>query len=81
MLQLRARKVNNYDLYANHAWYVPGIRGMFGLLAWFLVGNLLAGILVAIFSQMLPPSVVENYCMLVAYPLSFLPAMVYAGCK
>ena len=81
MLQLRARKVNNYDLYANHAWYVPGIGGMFGLLAWFLVGNLLAGILVAVFSTMLPPSVVQNYCMLVAYPLSFLPAMVYAAQK
>ena len=30
-MQLFARKVNNYDLYANHAWYAPGVKGMFGL--------------------------------------------------
>ncbi len=81
IMQFRARKVNNYDLYANHAWYVPGVSGMFGLLAWLLIGTLLGGILVAIFSRMIPSSVMQNYSMLVAYPLSFLPAMVYAAQK
>lgn len=81
MLTLRARKVNNYNLYANHAWYVPGFGGMLGLLGWFLIGNIVAGILVAILSLMLPPTVVTDYSMLVAYPLSFLPAMVYAAQK
>jgi hypothetical protein len=80
-MQLRARKVNNYNLYANHAWFTPGVGGMFGLLGWFLIGNIVAGILVAILSVMLPPTVVTNYSMLVAYPLSFLPAMVYAAQK
>ena len=81
IMQFRARKVNNYDLYANHAWYVPGMGGMFGLLAWFLVGNILGGILVSVFSLFLPQTVVTDYSMLVAYPLSFLPAMVYAAQK
>ena len=81
IMQLRARKVNNYNLYANHAWFTPGVGGMFGLLGWFLIGNIVAGILVAILSVMLPPTVVTNYSMLVAYPLSFLPAMVYAAQK
>jgi hypothetical protein len=36
---------------------------------------------VAILSLMLPPTVVTDYSMLVAYPLSFLPAMVYAAQK
>ena len=81
IMQFRARKVNNYDLYANHAWYVPGVGGSIGLLAWFLIGNLLGGILVAVFSLMLPQSVVQNYAMLIAYPLSFLPAMVYVAQK
>ena len=31
-MNLFARKVNNYSLYASHAWYVPGVKGMFGLL-------------------------------------------------
>ena len=30
---ISARKVNNYDLYSGHAWYVPGIKGMFGFSA------------------------------------------------
>ena len=81
IMQFRARKVNNYNLYANHAWFVPGVGGMFGLLGWFLIGNIVAGILVAILSLMLPPTVVADYSMLVAYPLSFLPAMVYAAQK
>ena len=81
IMQFRARKVNNYNLYANHAWFVPGVGGMFGLLGWFLIGNIVAGILVAILSLMLPPTVVTDYSMLVAYPLSFLPAMVYAAQK
>ena len=80
-MQLRARKVNNWDLYANHAWYVPGVGGMFALLGWFLVGNLLASLVTMILGLFLPPQVVQDYGMLVMYPLSFLPAMVYAANK
>ena len=81
MLTLRARKVNNYNLYANHAWFVPGMGGMFGLLGWFLVGNLLGGLVIAILTPFVPQWVITDYSMLVAYPLSFLPAMVYAAQK
>ena len=81
MMKLRARKVNNYNLYANHAWFVPGLGGMFGLLGWFLVGNLLGGLIIAILTPFVPQSVITDYSMLVAYPLSFLPAMVYAAQK
>lgn len=80
-MKLRARKVNNYDLYANHAWYVPGVKGMFTLLGWFLLGNVLGGIVQMIFSSFLPAQVVQEYGMLVIYPLSFLPAMVYVAQK
>ena len=80
-MQLFARKVNNWDLYANHAWYVPGVGGMFALLGWFLVGNLLGSVLVAILGAFLPAQVIMDYAMLVVYPLSFLPAMVYAAHK
>ena len=77
----KARKVNNYDLYANHAWFVPGVGGILGLAGWFLVGNVLGSLLMVISYSFLPQSVVDNYSMLVVYPLSFLPAMVYAARK
>ena len=77
----KGRKVNNFDLYANHSWYVPGVKGMFVLLGWFLVGNLLASLLVAIFGMFVPQQVLLDYSMLVVYPLSFIPAMMYAAHK
>ncbi|MBQ1913440.1 MAG: CPBP family intramembrane metalloprotease [Bacteroidales bacterium] len=80
-MQLFARKVNNFDLYANHAWYVPGVKGMFGLLGLFLLGMLLGNMVVLIFSAFLPGEVVMTYSTLIAYPLSFIPAMIYAGVK
>ena len=78
-MKLFARKVNNYSLYASHAWYVPGVKGMFGLLGWFILGNLLAIVVQAIFSAFIPMDLVQKYSMLVLYPLSFIPAMIYVG--
>ena len=78
-MALFARRVNNYDLYANHAWYVPGVAGMFGLLGWFLVGNLLGSLVTFILGLFLPSSVVMEYGSLVAYPIAFIPAMMYAA--
>ena len=80
-MQVRARKVNNYNLFANHAWYVPGVGGMFVLLAWFLVGSLLGSMVLAIFGLFVPAQILGDYGMLIVYPVSFLPAMVYAAQK
>ena len=81
MLTLRARKVNNYNLYANHAWYVPGVGGMFVLLGWFLLGTLLGGVVTALMGAILPQKAALDYGMLVSYPLSFIPPMLYAAYK
>jgi membrane protease YdiL (CAAX protease family) len=58
---------------------VPGVKGMFGLLGWFLLGTLLGGVVQMIFTSFLPVDVVMQYSMLVVYPLSFVPAMIYAA--
>lgn len=78
-MALFARRVNNFDLYANHAWYVPGVAGMFGLLGWFLLGNLLGSLVTFILGLFLPSSVVMEYGSLVAYPIAFIPPMMYAA--
>ena len=80
-MQLRARNVNNYDLYANHAWYVPGVRGMFSLLGMFLLGNIMGILVTSVMALFMSPQALMNYGTLVVYPLSFLPPMVYAANK
>ena len=78
-MAISARKVNSYDLYSGHAWYVPGIKGMFGFIGWFLLGALLGAILVLIMGLFMSPKALEDYSMLVVYPAQFLPAMIYAA--
>ena len=79
MASISARKVNNYDLYAGHAWYVPGVKGMFGFIGWFLLGALLAGIVQLILGLFMSQQAILDYGMIVLYPVQFLPAMVYAA--
>ena len=79
MAAFSARKVKDYDLYSGHAWYVPGVKGMFGLIGWLILGGLLGGIVMAILGLFMSPQAVKDYSMLVSYPLQFLPAMVYAA--
>ena len=79
MAAFSARKVKDYDLYSGHAWYVPGVKGMFGFIGWFLLGGLLGGIVQAILGLFLSQQAVLDYGMIVVYPLQFLPAMVYAA--
>ena len=74
-----ARKVNNYDLYTGHAWYVPGVKGMFGFIGWFLLGALLGSLVQLIMAMFMSPQAILDYGMIVIYPLQFLPAMVYAA--
>ncbi len=78
-MALFARRVNNYDLYASHAWYVPGVKGMFGLLGWFIAGALLGSLVQAILGLFMSAEDILAYGMIVVYPVQFLPAMVYVA--
>ncbi len=75
------RKVNNYNLYGSHAWYVPGVGGMFGLLLWFILGMVIGSIIQIILALILPKEILSAYSMIIIYPVQFLPAMIYAGYK
>lgn len=76
---ISARKVHNYDLYSNHAWYVPGVKGMFGFIGWFLLGALLGSLVQLLLGLFMSEQAVLDYGMIVVYPVQFLPAMVYAA--
>ena len=78
-MEFSARKVHNYDLYSGHAWYVPGIKGMFGFIGWYLLGALLGGIVTLILGMFMSQEAIKDYGMIVLYPIQFLPAMIYAA--
>jgi hypothetical protein len=78
-MAISARRVKNYDLYSGHAWYVPGIKGMFGFIGWFLLGALLGAMVEGLLALFMSPEAILNYGMIVVYPVQFLPAMVYAA--
>ena len=75
------RRKGNYKFLDKFTHYVPGIGGMFALLAWLLVGALLGGIVVVILSFALGADFVAEYGALISYPVMFIPPMVYASNK
>lgn len=68
---------SNYDVLSGFSWYVPGVSGMFGMLLWILLGALLGNI-VSLCLIPLGKEAVETYGTLIAYPVMFIPAMIYA---
>ena len=78
-MAISARKVNNYDLYTGHAWYVPGVKGMFGFIGWFILGALLGSLVTLLLGLFMSQEAIMKYSMIVVYPVQFLPAMVYAA--
>ena len=69
----------NKGLFSGHAWYVPGIKGMFGLFGWLILGVLLSILVEEILGLFLSEQMIEIYGDIVTYPLGFLPAIVYAS--
>ena len=69
----------NYDLYSTHAYYVPGVGGMFGLFGLMLAGSLIGSLLIAPFQLL--GSLNKDWMMMITYPIMFIPPMMYASYK
>ncbi len=67
----------NYDIWSGFSWHVPGVAGMFGLLCWILLGALLGNV-VSLCLLPLGKDIAQEYGTLIAYPVMFLPAMIYS---
>ena len=78
-----ARRVRprNYRFLEKFTWYVPNVAELFILLAVFLLGALVANIVVLPFVAILGQESGMEYGTLVSYPLMFIPAMIYASVK
>ena len=72
----------SYDLFSNYSHYLPGFGGMVGMFLLFLLGSLLGSIISGVFILMMGTSeTVMQYSMLIAYPVSFIPPLLYASAK
>ena len=77
----RRNRPRNYGFLEKFTWYVPNVADLFILLAVFLLGALLANIVVLPFVAILGREAGMEYGTLVSYPLMFIPPMIYASVK
>ena len=75
------RRHGNFNVFSAHAWYVPGVGGMFVLLLLLLAGSLLGNLVTLVFTALAGQQAAIDYAMLLAYPLMFLPAMMFVAVK
>lgn len=75
------RKRGNFKFLEKFSWYVPGVGGMFGLLAWLLVGALLGSLATIVLQFAGGEEAVKVYGNLLSYPIMFIPPMLYASVK
>lgn len=78
MANIRRRHPKNYDLFASYAYFTPGTSGIVALVLWFLLGNLLGSVVTTVFTIVAGPEIAMEYSMLIAYPVAFIPPMIYA---
>ena len=69
----------SYDLFSGYSHYVPGIKGTVGLILLLLAGNLMGSAVVFLFGIFFSAEDVLTYGQLLAYPVMFIPPMVYAS--
>lgn len=70
----------SYDLFSNHAHYVPGYSGMFTLFAMFLLGALLGNLLTGAL-MLFSAEFAQMYGTVISYPVMFIPAWLYTSAK
>ena len=70
----------SYDLFTNYSYYLPGFGGMILLFVLFLLGSILGSLVSSVFMLAMGSSeTVMSYSMLISYPVSFIPPLLYAS--
>lgn len=75
------RMPGNYSFLSKYTYYVPGVAEMFILLAFLLLGSIIGNVITSVFTLALGQEAALEYGMLIAYPVMFIPAMMYASAK
>ena len=69
----------SYNLFSSYTHYLPGIGGMCALLGLFAAGSALGGLVNAGLTQALGEAFTARYGILISYPLTFIPALLFAS--
>ncbi len=69
----------NFTFLNRYSYFVPTVAELFILLVWFIAGIILANIVTLAFSA--TGSIAGEVSILIAYPLMFIPMMIYASNK
>lgn len=67
----------SYDLLSNYNHFMPGFSGMGWLFILFLIGSLIGVVVTLLLSSLIP----VEYQNIIAYPIMFIPAMLYASTR
>lgn len=78
---MKRKRAANFNYLGNYTYYVPGVADMFILLLWLLLGSLIGNAVTLGLAAAAGQQAVLEYGTLIAYPLMFIPAMMYAGLK
>ena len=73
------KRRGSYDLFSSYNSFLPGWGGAFILLILFLLGSLISIGIIDCLNLMLGQTLTMKYGMLIAYPISFFPALLYGS--
>ena len=69
----------SYDLLSNYNYFMPSYVNLLWVVLLMAVGVFIGTLILAPFMKLGYQHEVETYGMLIAYPLMFIPAMIYAS--
>ena len=73
------RRRGSYDLFSSYNSFLPGWSGVLILLALFLLGSAIGGVTMRGLTIMLGQTLAMKYGLLITYPITFIPALLYAS--
>ncbi len=78
----RKAKNNSYDFLSGYSHYLPDFWGMVILFVLFCAGSVIGSLISTLFVTLMGPSDdIMTYAMLISYPVSFIPPMLYASAQ
>jgi len=69
----------NFDILSSFTYFVPGWKGCIWITLLFLAGVLIGNVFTLIMTALMGAEAATEYGILVAYPMMFLPPMMYAS--